>query len=835
MLLRRNDQRKDSPDGTRRAVRSVVGAFSAVLFMAAVFFVLPGMAHAARVDLGLGYASATGLATTDIRTMVGNVLKGFFALLGVVAVLLILYAGVIWMTAAGNEEKISQAKKILINATIGLLIMMAAYAITAFIFGAILGAQGGEGGGGGTAGLAGIHCANCAESELGKILEYHYPEAGQAGVARNTKIAITLKKPLVLSTIFKNYDDKGTYAVNDDVLCDPNCAARTAELKCSDKIDENTCVNAIIPSSGKNYCSWQKTPGACVFALNLNTDNFKILPNAVLGAVQNSADKDDDFNTRYIKDPTIAAQKGALVDPAPLAMVTVVNTSFDPNNKGQTLVIKPKDPIGSSSVDVNYRVALRGGDNGIMVWDDPNAPGVACPRQNTGEKTAKCVKAFDTARADGSYFWSFTTSTALDTTPPQIVFVGPRLAVNPVDRPIVRNQLLQIYFDEPIDPSTATGKTGSGGFSQINVEAKCLSGLPAGRCPWNQTGFAPINGTLDISNRYRTVEFTPSAPCEGISENSCGDPVYCLPKNVELRVTVKPSTVDTANPPAGVFPPDGVTDMVGNSSDGNMNGKGEGPSGTYTILDKDKKPQTVTLTDYDYNLYFTSPASDLSTYSDTATWRHQVNDEVDLVPPVVTDILPLSLPPESLPFNPDKGPSLVPTTLDVAISWSKTMSPSSMVAGTTVYILSREWQKKTGAKVSGCGTGSGDCDCATGIKDCADPLAQPTVIIDAGKPVEDKSVTPSRDITVMKLLHRPFYSAGELGWGEQEAKAVLEANPAYLPVVRNKVKDDRQNCFYPSQGYLCGIATSTPTTPDIPAGTGFPSCLNRDRGRTFTW
>ena len=53
--------------------------------------------------------------------------------LGIIFLIMIIYSGFQWMTAGGNEETISKAKKRIINATIGLIIVLAAYAITYFI------------------------------------------------------------------------------------------------------------------------------------------------------------------------------------------------------------------------------------------------------------------------------------------------------------------------------------------------------------------------------------------------------------------------------------------------------------------------------------------------------------------------------------------------------------------------------------------------------------------------------------------------------------------------------------------------------------------------------
>src|SRR5688572_19598363 len=98
-------------------------------------------------DLGLAYATAIGLTTTDIRTTIARIISYFLGFLGIIAVCIMLYAGFLWMTAGGSEEKVSTAKKWMINGTIGLIIIMSAFAITQFIFRAVEEGAGGPGGG----------------------------------------------------------------------------------------------------------------------------------------------------------------------------------------------------------------------------------------------------------------------------------------------------------------------------------------------------------------------------------------------------------------------------------------------------------------------------------------------------------------------------------------------------------------------------------------------------------------------------------------------------------------------------------------------------------------
>ena len=66
--------------------------------------------------------------------IVAAVIKGFLALLGVIFIILIIHAGYRYMMARGNEEQVKEARDQIRRAIIGLLIIIAAYAITYFVF-----------------------------------------------------------------------------------------------------------------------------------------------------------------------------------------------------------------------------------------------------------------------------------------------------------------------------------------------------------------------------------------------------------------------------------------------------------------------------------------------------------------------------------------------------------------------------------------------------------------------------------------------------------------------------------------------------------------------------
>ncbi len=82
-------------------------------------------------------ASPSYQAPTDENTLFNNIssiIKLVLELLGFIFVILMIYAGILWMTAGGNEKQVEKAKNIISRAAIGLIIVVSAYAITYFIF-----------------------------------------------------------------------------------------------------------------------------------------------------------------------------------------------------------------------------------------------------------------------------------------------------------------------------------------------------------------------------------------------------------------------------------------------------------------------------------------------------------------------------------------------------------------------------------------------------------------------------------------------------------------------------------------------------------------------------
>jgi amino acid transporter len=62
------------------------------------------------------------------------VINGFISLLAIIFIILVIYAGYSWMTAGGDEAKVTKAKDTIYRAIIGLILTLGAYAITYFVF-----------------------------------------------------------------------------------------------------------------------------------------------------------------------------------------------------------------------------------------------------------------------------------------------------------------------------------------------------------------------------------------------------------------------------------------------------------------------------------------------------------------------------------------------------------------------------------------------------------------------------------------------------------------------------------------------------------------------------
>lgn len=78
--------------------------------------------------------SGQGVAlSSNLQGTTAIVVSAIFYVVGTIFLGLMIYGGVVWAKSAGREEEINRAKKIIFAAIIGLVVLMASYAITNFV------------------------------------------------------------------------------------------------------------------------------------------------------------------------------------------------------------------------------------------------------------------------------------------------------------------------------------------------------------------------------------------------------------------------------------------------------------------------------------------------------------------------------------------------------------------------------------------------------------------------------------------------------------------------------------------------------------------------------
>ncbi len=82
-------------------------------------------------------AAPNVVAQGTLGQNVTNIINFFLGLLGLIAVAFLIYAGVLMVTAGGNDEQVGQAKKVITYAVIGIVIILLSYTIVTFVTSAL--------------------------------------------------------------------------------------------------------------------------------------------------------------------------------------------------------------------------------------------------------------------------------------------------------------------------------------------------------------------------------------------------------------------------------------------------------------------------------------------------------------------------------------------------------------------------------------------------------------------------------------------------------------------------------------------------------------------------
>ncbi len=91
----------------------------------------------AAIDIEAGSGSGqVNIPTISAEQVVQNALNIMYMLMGIIAVIVIIVAGIMYSTSGGDSGRVSKAKNMILYAVIGIVVIIAAFAITNFVIGA---------------------------------------------------------------------------------------------------------------------------------------------------------------------------------------------------------------------------------------------------------------------------------------------------------------------------------------------------------------------------------------------------------------------------------------------------------------------------------------------------------------------------------------------------------------------------------------------------------------------------------------------------------------------------------------------------------------------------
>lgn len=851
--------------------------FGVCLIIVGWFFVFN--VQAGSLETGLNYATQTGLSNQDIRVTIARIIRIILGFLGVISVGLIIYAGFIWMTSKGNEEKINQAKLILRNAVIGLIIILSSFAIVSFILNKLIGATGGLGGEPGS----GNNGQGLGSLGAG-IVKSVYPEPFQTNVPRNTSIVVTFREPMLAASLCD-------LLTNDSPKkCAPGAKIKPESIKIFKTLTGDnpaTNVTDVAASSNDNQTFVFKPAGPAYLGSPIEALNYTVkLTNDIKKANGDDAFKLSDFYWSFevnnlldlvspqiknineagifpLPDDEVDAVSGIqpatkakgsvkvsgspnvytaasatveVIPPAVNATVEGTNTCSDGtitvsiNTNGTTAslgytqsgllpstvnIINNKiviSPCGLTLALANnfqaghsWRIRVTkekisdtltvGSKIYTFVSSDPGANQIQLGINNnaTASNIAQAIEAIhpevnasassSTVTITAKIAGSAGNSIGLSTSNPVALAItsmsgGADETItytikDKTDQP--KNTVVQINFNEAINPLMISGSSEelADKLRIVNADTQAKtsgqactkdSDCKSYKCVDNTCEANQLAGNFVVSNQYRTVEFISNIKC-GV--NGCGESIYCLPANSNLKVEVLAASLipctsnndctftpyntctqgvcqDQATnknyPTASIL--NGVVDLADNSFDGNRNNN---PQGQVDFYDENK---TIT---------------ENGGRGDNYLWSFWVSDRLDLTPPKITNT------------SVGQGAGNVNLVQALEIIFNKIMMSSSLTTGALII--------------------------NNGTEDIIHHLINLWSL--ANQPLG--YWVSKQDIDFEPLDGKPDRTKAILGHGQ------FNDSTAYSSQVGSGVKDIYQNCYKPSAGPNCNPTSSLPS------------------------
>jgi hypothetical protein len=114
-------------------------SFAFIIFVALVFLPTETIAQTAgaTISAGLDEAASGTYSQGSLAVLIGKLISGLLSVTGIIFLALTIYAGILYMTAMGEPDKVKKAKNILTYTILGLIIIVGAYAFTGYVINAL--------------------------------------------------------------------------------------------------------------------------------------------------------------------------------------------------------------------------------------------------------------------------------------------------------------------------------------------------------------------------------------------------------------------------------------------------------------------------------------------------------------------------------------------------------------------------------------------------------------------------------------------------------------------------------------------------------------------------
>ena len=86
-------------------------------------------------DAFTGISTSTASGSVDLAKLVGNVVQLLLFVAGVLAIIYLIYSGILYITAAGNPDAAKKGQQGVLNAAIGIVIIVLAFFIARAVSG----------------------------------------------------------------------------------------------------------------------------------------------------------------------------------------------------------------------------------------------------------------------------------------------------------------------------------------------------------------------------------------------------------------------------------------------------------------------------------------------------------------------------------------------------------------------------------------------------------------------------------------------------------------------------------------------------------------------------